>query len=323
MNGRPEEPSETAPSLVGTLAMLGLVIFAWGGNYTWIKIALRDIGPWTFNATRYCGAACLIGLVLVLHGGARKALPVRGERVGLAAIGLLSGAVLTVLITVSLLWIESTRTILLIYTNPVWTLLLSGLLLGERLTPFNVAGVILGLAGIAMLTNPWALPWEASTLPGILAAVTGSLAWAFGSVLYRRRRWRSTFWQQVFWQLAASGGVTAAAAVLFEWDRTVTPTPRLLLILLYNVLIPTALAFWCWSQALTRVKPSTASQVLLLSPVFGVAQSHLVLGEVLSETMLASAAAVLAGAALTFVRPRSRAGLRPGSGPTEARLRPD
>jgi len=304
----PEGSQQTAQSVAATLAMLGLVIFAWGGNYTWIKIALRDVGPWTFNAARYCGAASVIGVVLVLHGGPHTALPVRGERWGLAVIGLLPGAVLTVLITVSLLWIESTRTILLIYTNPVWTLLLSRMLLGERLTPFNVTGVVVGLAGIILLTNPWALPWQASTLPGIVAAVAGSIAWALGSVLYRRRRWRSTFWQQVFWQLAASGCVTAIAAVLLERDVMVTLTPPLLLIVLYNVLIPTALAFWCWSQALTRVSPSIASQALLLSPVFGVAQSHFVLGEPLHAAMLASAAAVLVGTALTFVRAPSGRG---------------
>jgi drug/metabolite transporter (DMT)-like permease len=302
------QSAETARPTAATLAMLAVVIFAWGGNYTWIRLALRDIGPWTFNAVRYCGAACLVGLVLLLHRGPRRLLPVRGERVSLAAIGLLPGAVLTVLITVSLLWIESTRTILLIYTNPLWTLLLSTVMLGEQLTPFNVAGVVLGLAGLALLTNPWALPWEASTLPGIISALIGTIAWALGSVLYRRRRWRSTFWQQVFWQLAASGCVTAAAAALFEANRAVTPSPRLILIVLYNIAIPTALAFWCWSQALTRVKPTTASQALLLSPVFGVAQSHVVLGEPLSAAVLASGACVLAGAALTFVRPEMRPG---------------
>ncbi len=303
-------PSAETVRPVATLVLLAVVIFAWGGNYTWIKIALRDIGPWTFNAVRYCGAACLIGLVLLLHGGPRHLLPVRGERIGLAGIGLLPGAVLSMLITVSLAWIESTWTILLIYSNPLWTLLLSSVVLGERLTPFNVAGVVLGLAGIALLTNPWALPWEASTLPGIISALIGAIAWALGSVLYRRRRWRSTFWQQVFWQLAASGCVTAAAAAWFEADKAVTLSRALILIMAYNMAIPTALAFWCWSQALTRVKPTTASQILLLSPVFGVAQGHVVLGEPLSVAVVASGGCVLAGALLTFVRAGTRGARR-------------
>lgn len=282
--------------------MLGVLIFAWGGNYTWIKIALRDIGLWTFNAVRYCAAAFLVGSVLLVHRGARHILPQRGERASLAAIGLLPGAVLTVMIAVSLLSIESTHTILLVYTNPVWTLLLSALILGERFTVFDTAGVVLGVAGIVLLTNPLLLHWQASSIPGVGAALLGSVAWGLGSVLYRRRSWNSTFWQQVFWQLAASGIVTLAAAAIFERHQPPTPSPQLIVILLYNILVPTALAFWCWSQVLTRIRASIASQVLLLSPVFGIVQSHLVLSEPLSETIVASACCVVAGAGLTLVR---------------------
>jgi drug/metabolite transporter (DMT)-like permease len=308
----PEAKASSRPWF--TLGMLAVVTFAWGGNYTWIKIALRDIGPWTFNAVRFCVAALVVGVVLLLRRGPRHTLPQYGERTALAVIGLLPGAVLTMLITVSLMWIESIRTILLIYTNPVWTLLLSALILGERLTIFNTSGVVLGLAGVVLLTNPLALDWQASSIPGIGAALLGSSAWALGSVLYRRRTWNSSFWQQVFWQLAASGVVTAVAAVVFERHQPPTPSPQLILIMIYNVLVPTALAFWCWSQVLTRIRASIASQILLLSPVFGIAQSHLVLAEPLSDAILASACCVVAGACLTFVRPRATERGRGGGG---------
>jgi len=298
-------PSEVRRSW-SALGLLAVLIFAWGGNYTWIKLALSDIGPWTFNAARFCGAALIVGLVLLLKRGPRHLLPVRGERTSLAIIGLLPGAVLTVLITASLMWIKATHTILLIYTNPIWTLIFSVLILDERFTFFNVAGVGLGLFGMLLLINPLALEWQSSTLPGIGAAVTGAVAWALGSVLYRRRTWRSTFWQQVFWQLTASGLLTALCAALFEGDHAFTPSARLALITLYNVLIPTALAFWCWSQALSRIKASTASQVLLLSPVFGVAQSHVLLGEPLTDATLASGAAIITGACLTLLHGASR-----------------
>ncbi len=285
------------------VALLGVLVFAWGGNYTWIKLALRDVGPWTFNAARYLGAALVVGVLLGLRHGARGIMPPRTERAGLAIIGLLQGAVLTGFITLSLVWIESTHTILLIYTNPVWTLLLSVALLGEKFTAAGVAGVGLGLLGVALLTNPLAMRWDAATVPGVLSALIATLAWALGSVLYRRARLRSTFWQQVFWQLAASAVVMVVAAAFLEGHDTIRPTGRLAAITIYNVLVPTALAYWCWAQALTRIKVSAASQILLLSPVFGVAQSHLVLGEPLSAAVVASAACVVAGAALTFWRP--------------------
>jgi drug/metabolite transporter (DMT)-like permease len=290
----------------GALGMLAVLIFAWGGNYTWLRIALRDVGPWTFNAVRYLGAAVTVGTVLALYRGLGHIMPVRSERTRLAVIGLLQGAALTMFITFSLMWIESTHTILLIYTNPLWSLLFSVLLLGERFTAPSIAGIVLGLAGMALLTNPIAMPWNAVTVPGVLSALLATMAWALGAVLYRRWQWQSTFWQQVFWQLAVSAVAVALPAVILEWDHAIRPTPELAAITIYNILVPTALAYWCWSQALTRVKPSTASQVLLLSPVYGVAQSHLILGEPLTVPVIGSALCVITGACLTFWRPAAR-----------------
>jgi drug/metabolite transporter (DMT)-like permease len=301
------QPSARQSSAVpwGALGMLAVLIFAWGGNYTWISIALRDVGPWTFTAVRYVGAAIVIGAALAFHSGPRHMLPMRGERARLAGIGLLQAATLTILLTLSLMWIESTHTILLMYTNPLWALLLSVVLLGERFSIASVAGIALGLLGMAILTNPLAMRWNAVTVPGVLCALAATIAWALGSVLYRRGRWESTFWQQVFWQLAVSGVAVAVPAVIIEWNHPVRFTPQLVVNTIYNILVPTALAFWCWSQALTRVRASTASQVLLLSPVFGVAQSHFILGEPLTPAVLASGACVITGACLTFWRPAS------------------
>jgi drug/metabolite transporter (DMT)-like permease len=301
----PARPASAPPWRA--LGMLGVLIFAWGGNYTWISLALRDIGPWTFTAVRYLGAAIVVGTMLAFHGGPGHVMPIRAERARLAAVGLLQGAALTILLTLSLMWIQSTHTILLMYTNPLWALLLSVLLLGERFSVASVAGIALGLLGMAILTNPLAMPWNAVTMPGVLSALAATNAWALGAVLYRRWRWESTFWQQVFWQLAVSGVVLAVPALILELHHPARITPQLVANAIYNILVPTALAFWCWSQALVRVRASTASQILLLSPVFGITQSHFVLGEPLTPAVLASAVCVVTGAALTFWRPASGA----------------
>src|SRR5437660_5380025 len=148
---RPDRPAST-PAWTA-LGMLAVLICAWGGNYTWISIALRDIGPWTFTAVRYVGAAIVIAAALALHRGPGHMMPVRGERARLAGIGLLQGATLTILLTLSLMWIESTHTILLMYTNPLWALLLSVMLLGERLSVASVAGIALGLGTVDIHGN--------------------------------------------------------------------------------------------------------------------------------------------------------------------------
>ncbi|MGE5512428.1 MAG: DMT family transporter [Bacteroidota bacterium] len=287
------------------LAYLAVLIFAWGGNYTWMKMALADIGPWAMNFARYALGIGLIATALIFAGRTRELIPVRGERIELACIGFLQAAVITGATAVALQWIEATRTVLIAYTVPIWTMIFSLLVLRERPTRAGVAGTLVGLAGLAVLTNPHAMQWNAATIPGTFAALIGAIGWSLGSVLYRRRPWRSTFWQQVFWQLATTTLATGVGWFVLERGHSIRPTATLGVLIVYMAAAPTVIGYWCWSQALSRLSASAASQVLLLSPVFGMLQSHIVLGEPLSPALLAAALCIVAGAWITLAaRPR-------------------
>jgi len=301
-------PGGTDPAPAGggvsPAVYLAFVIFAWGGNYTWIKLALEDGGALVFNALRYATAVALLGGALLLWLGPRRVLPVPGERIPLALIGLLQAGVMTAGTTLAMEMIEASRTVLIAYSMPIWGMLLSFLILGERPTVAMLAGLVLGLAGLALLSAPWEMDWTSRPgLVGSALALGGTLGWALGSVLYRRRVWRSGFWAQVMGQLAPSAVLIALLALTIE-ARPTEPTPRYLAIVLYNGVVPTILAFWCWARALTMVPVATASQILLLSPVFGVLLSALVLGERISPTLIGAMALIVAGAGLSYMRRR-------------------
>lgn len=286
------------------LGYLALLIFAWGGNYTWMKLALADIGPWGLNLSRYVLATAFIAATLMLSGRAREVIPVQGERVALGLIGMLQVGVMTGGVGAALQWIEASRTVLIAYSVPVWTMLLSILVLKLRPTAAAVAGTLVGLAGLGVLTNPLAMTWDAATIPGIVAALIGTIAWALGAVLYQRRTWRSSFWQQVFWQIAATTVLLTPIWLLLESGTTIRPTPTLGLLIVYMAIVPTAIGYWCWSKALSRLPAAAASQVLLLSPVFGILQSHLVLDEPLTPTLIAAGTLIVAGAWITMAARR-------------------
>ncbi len=300
----------------GRLAAAGflvVLVFAWGGNYTWVKIALTDVGPWTFNALRYGGAALLLGVLLAIHRGPRELLPYPGERLLLAMIGLLQITAMTGMTAVALQWVEASRVVLIAYSMPVWAMLIGLATQHERIDWRVVVGAALGLIGLLALFDPRRMNWlDGSALLGSGAALLGSLGWALGSVLYRVRRWHSSFWQQVFWQVATCALAMIVIAAIVEPGFRIDPTPSLLAIVVYNCLVPTALGFWCWAQALTRVSASVAGQVLMLAPLFGMLLSHLVLGEPLDSGISLSAACIVGGAWLSLRRsatpdPRSSA----------------
>ena len=123
-------------------------------------------------------------------------------------------------------------------------------------------------------------------------------------------RSRVADWRTGFYRIAEAAEIPILA-VWLDWDTPIRPTSSLSLILLWNMVGPTALGYWVWANVLTRTSASSASQVLLLSPVYGMVQSHFVLGEHLGPAILAAAACVISGAMLTFWQPRMSGTDRP------------
>jgi drug/metabolite transporter (DMT)-like permease len=301
---RGERPGASTPSetyvAVGYLAFL---IFAWGGNYTWVKIAMRDIGPLWFNFIRYGLAVTVLALAFLLLGRARGLVPERGERWQMALIGLLQAGLMTTMTALAMRWIEASRVVLIAYTVPVWALFWGASILRERITVAAGIGAAMGIAGLAILTDPLNMDWQAATLPGTLVALVGVNGWAVGAVLYRRRKWQSGFWAQVFWQLGATALAMAVLAPLLEDPAEIRVTGPMVSAALYNAFIPILLGFFCWMQALSRIPAHAAGQILVLAPLYGVAQSNLVLGEPLGPGLMAACVLVVGGAWLTLRKP--------------------
>lgn len=297
--GGPEDQRARRDRLVAYGACVALAVI-WGGNYTWIKVAVRDMAPFTFNTLRYGVSTLLFMLAMLVFVRGERLMPAKGERTWLAVCGILQNGLMTGMMTTAVQWVEASRVILIAYSMPLWTLILSVLILRQRPAVIMIVGTLIGFLGLALLTNPLAMRWTSDTTPGIIAALIGVNSWALGAVLYRRGQWTSSFWQQTFWQTGWTALSSLPVALWLEWGRPVRWSPELIAILAYNFIFPTAIAIWLWSVALTRLPATTASQVLLLSPLYGVLQSHLVLDEPLGPTFLAAAAAIVAGAWLTL-----------------------
>ena len=282
---------------------LAALVVIWGGNYVWVKIALRDIGPWTFNAARYGLSVLFMAAVFAALGRGAQLVPRRDERVALGVVGLLQVTVITSCSALALQWLEASRVVLIAYSMPIWTMPLSALLLNERITATTAAGAALGFAGLVLLTSPFAMPWTADSIPGLIFALVAVNGWALGAVLYRRRRWQSTYWQQTFWQLAVTAAVMIPFMIVLEDGGQVRLSASMLAITGWNSVVPTVIGYWCWAQALARLPATAASQVLLLSPLFGMVLGSLVLDEPLGTWTWLAATCVILGAWLAISGP--------------------
>lgn len=283
--------------------LLALVVL-WGGNYTWVKIAIGSVGPLYFNLFRYGGAVLILVAVALAAGRVRTLVPEPGERAGLALVGLLQAGLMTSMTAAAIQFLTASQVVLIAYSVPVWALVWGALLAGEAVRRLAVVGAGLGLAGLALMTQPGEGGWQPGTLTGLALGLIGVNGWAVGAVLYRRRSWKTGFWRQIFWQMLATALAMAVLAPLFDEAARIDPTPSMIAVSLYNAAGPILLGFFCWAQALSRVPAATAGQVLVLAPVFGVLQSHLVLDEPLGPNILGATLLVTAGAWLALRAPR-------------------
>jgi drug/metabolite transporter (DMT)-like permease len=300
------KPSVAAPKTTREnllLAVLLLVVIgAWGANYVVTKIAIRTNGPWAFNAFRYSLAAVLLAAWLCYQKGWRYLVPARGEFGRIVLVGLLQISLITSSTNWALTHIDANRTILIAYSMPIWALFFGFFLSRDLVNLQSIISVALGFGGLALFCAPWSMDWSSyDALAGSAAALLGAVGWALGAVLYRRFTWTSALAQQIVLQILASAVVALICAFAFE-TRPIVLDTHYALIVLYNALVPTILAFWFWAKILTLIPASTAGQFVLLSPIVGIVLGSLVLNEAITPMLVVSAALILGGALLAYIK---------------------
>lgn len=75
---------------------------------------------------------------------------------------------------------------LIAYLWPLFIVLMSGLLPGERLGPLHIIGALVAFAGVALIVLRGGATFDASTLPGLGLAFLCAITWAVYSVTSRR-----------------------------------------------------------------------------------------------------------------------------------------
>jgi drug/metabolite transporter (DMT)-like permease len=177
--------------------MLGLLAAVWGASYLFIKVAVDEIEPAAMMFFRMALAALLL-LVFVAQQGALRDVA-RAWRAGLV-LGAINAALPFWLIAWGEQYVDSGVAAIANASVPLFNaLLVIRFLPSEKLSGTRLAGVLVGLAGVGVLTGgqPSAGGWWA--VAGTLAVVVASLSYAAGGVYGQLR-------------VGAAGGTVLAAA---------------------------------------------------------------------------------------------------------------
>jgi drug/metabolite transporter (DMT)-like permease len=300
--GGASAPGAAVHGRPGALVLLALLTLIWGFHWVVVKVGLEYLPPFTFGALRVGLALATLVALLGVQRRLRRPDPANRSivlSVGLGQIG--AGVALQVL---ALQVVDAGRSAVLLYTMPLWVAVLLAAVFAIRPRRSEVAGLVLGIGGLAALLNPAVVDWASTAeLLGTLGLLLNSVIWAAVTIHVRRHRWTQSPLELQPWMLLAALAPLASLALALEPGAAVRWEPITFLVLLYSGPLATAFAFWA-SQSIVRSLGAQASATgFLATPVVGLASGALVLGESLSLVDIAGFGLILAGIGVTSLLP--------------------
>lgn len=288
------------------VATLLLVAALWGASFLFIRVAVVDLRPVALMEAR----VLLAGLALLAVVSVRRRSPQwRRDGVRYLMLGGLSAAVPFTLIAAAELRLTASLAAILNATTPLFALLLSAARLREPLTGRRLAGVLLGLVGVAVLVGLGPLRLDASLLLAVAASLLAAVLYAVGGV-YAATHFAGTP------AITVATGQQLGAAVLLLGPTVLLPPakvpgPPVVGAVLALALASTALGFALFYRLVARLGPTGALSVTFLVPVFGLTWGALFLDEPITASTGIGLALVLASVALV-----TRSPTRPTASPS-------
>ncbi len=301
MTSSPGERSIEARGFIN----LFIVYIVWGSTYLAIRIAVRPgsgIPPFTLGMVRILIAGILMLLISALRRSSMR--PTRKELVVLACSGVLLWTGGNGMLNWAEQRIDSSLAALLIATVPLWMVLMESILDRKKPSSGLVLSLIVGFAGIALLSATTLQTGDMGDIVSLLALVLASISWTLGSLLQSRMPVSlsievSAGYQQIF------GGLGFVVLVLLTGEPRPTPTTDAWLAWGYLIFIGSLIGFTAYVRILQLLPMSVAMTYAYVNPVVALFLGAVILSEPLHITTLAGAALVLLGVAGVF-RERNR-----------------
>lgn len=289
---RADDIAARRPTLLDGLTLLAVAAL-WGASFLFIRVAVHDLGPVALIEAR----VALAGLALLVVVAALGRAPAwRRDWRAYLVLGGVSAAAPFTLIAAAELHITASLAAILNATTPLFALLLAAARLREPLTARRLAGVLLGVAGVAVLVGAGPLRLDRGMLLATAASLLAAFLYAAGGV-YARTRFAGTPPVTV-----AAGQQLGAAALLLAPALALPPaqppTPQVAAAVVALALACTALGFALFYRLVARIGPTGALSVTFLVPVFGLAWGATFLDEQLTASTGLGLLIVLASVAL-------------------------
>src|SRR5215203_2731497 len=268
------------PSTLLVVLAFAAVYVIWGSTYLAIRLAIETLPPFLMAATRFLVA----GLILFAWAG------FNGESVWRPFSqwrkALIIGGLLLLFGNGGVTWAEkyiaSSLAALLVASEPLWVVVLNWIITRKRPNAKVSLGVLIGLAGVALLVGDGLRNVEAGSWINVVGAgvvLVASLGWASGSVYSNRRPIQASTSMASGMQMIAGGSLLLVLAIA-SGDVQKLDLAKASWVSIgaffYLLLFGSLVAFTAYSWLLSNVSPARATTYAYVNPVVAVLLGWLV-----------------------------------------------
>jgi drug/metabolite transporter (DMT)-like permease len=288
-------------------SFLRLILLAalWGGSFLFLRVAAPVLGalPTTFVRV-LLGAGGLALLLVALRLRPRFG----GKLAATLALGVVNSGIPFLMFALAARSLPAGYSAILNATTPLMGVLIGALAFGERITAARVGGMVLGMAGVAVLAQAGPVALTPQVLGGMAACLVATACYGLAGFLTRRWITERGGLDSRIVALGSQLGAVLVLVPVVAWELLRQPQAAATWLaapaqvwgaLLALGLLCTALAYVLYFRLIADVGPLKALTVTFLIPLFGVAWGWLLLGE--PATLAHAAGGSLIGAALWLV----------------------
>ncbi|TQS71343.1 DMT family transporter [Rhodobacteraceae bacterium] len=260
------------------IAMGLAFVLMWSSAFTSARIIVLDAPPMAALAARFLVSG-VIGVAIAAALGQSMRLT-RAQWRGVIIFGLCQNAIYLGLNFVAMQWVEASVASIIASTMPLIVAGLGWIVLRDRVKPLGLAGLVAGLAGVAIIMGG-RLSGGVDPM-GVAFCIAGAMALAVATLAVRgAMAGGSNVLMTVGLQMFVGAVPLTIGSALYE-NHDITYSWPLITAFFYTALVPGLLATWVWFLLVDRLGAVRAATFHFLNPVFGVGLAALILGEGIS-----------------------------------------
>lgn len=284
------------------------VYVLWGSTYLAIRYAIETLPPFLMAATRFLIAGGILFTWATFNGeSVRTSFSQWPKAFVIGGLLLLVG---NGGVTWAEKYIASGLAALLVATEPLWVVMWNWALSRKRPNAMVLLGVLVGLAGVALLVSDGLkrVNGESSmSLAGAGVVLVSASAWAGGSVYSSRRPIKASTSMAAGMQMLAGGSLLVILALIagdFQRLSVNNASWVSMAAWFYLVVFGSLIGYTAYSWLLRNVTPARAATYAYVNPVVAVLLGWFIAGEALAPRMLIAAAVIVGSVILitTFGR---------------------